>query len=75
MERSLPRERENSRKSAVITAQTVCEPVSRLSVSQQPLRNHPVLGVRLHGVRGSPNTFTWGLSPPPLPSMGRKGTA
>ena len=58
VERSLPRERENSRNSAVMIAQTVCEPTSRDSVSQQPLRNQPVLGARLHGASGSPNTFT-----------------
>jgi hypothetical protein len=38
VDRSLPRAFENARNSAVISAHTVCTPVSSAPVSQQPVR-------------------------------------
>lgn len=57
VERSLPFDFENSRKSSVMIAQTVWTPWSSPPVSQQPLRYQPVIGLVQHVVTGSPNTF------------------
>ena len=55
--RSLPFDRENSRKSAVINAQTVCMPISCSTVWQNPSRKKPVAVCRQHGFNGLPKTF------------------
>ena len=57
VDRSLPRSRENSRNSAVISAQTVCEPRSISPVLQQPSRKKPVSGSMPQSSRGSPKTL------------------
>jgi hypothetical protein len=48
---------ENSRNSSVITAHTVCTPVSLPSVSQHPFRYQPVMGFVQQVEIVSPKTF------------------
>src|SRR5262249_883095 len=68
VERSLPRDLENARNAAVMTAQTVWLPMSSCSVSQQPSRKNPVMGLIEHTSSRSPSTLR-GLfgRPPPCP--------
>src|SRR5439155_6835193 len=68
VERSLPRDLENSRKAAVITVQTVWLPMSSRPVSQQPSRKNPVMGFIEQTSSRSPSTLR-GVPgrPPPLP--------
>ncbi len=66
--RSLPRDLENARKAAVITAHTVWLPTSSCPVSQQPSRKKPVMGLIEQTSSRSPNTLRGVLGrPPPLP--------
>ena len=65
---SLPAAFENSRNSAVITAQTVCRPRSSSEVLQQPSRKKPVSGRSPQAPSGPPRTLRW--TPPPLNSSG-----
>jgi hypothetical protein len=66
--RSLPRDLENSRNAAVMTAQTVWLPMSSRPVLRQPSRKNPVIGVIEETSSRSPSTFRGVLGrPPPLP--------
>ena len=69
-QRSLPRDLENSRNSAVITTQTVWLPTSCGPVLQQPSRKKPVIGLSEQISIGSPSTLRAGdgLLPPSLRS-------
>ena len=67
VERSLPRDLENSRKAAVMTAQTVWLPMSSCPVSQQPSRKNPVMFIEQTSSR-SPSTL-WGVLGRPLSSL------
>ena len=58
VERSLPRDRENSRNSRVSRTHTVCDPKSSSLVLQQPSRKKPAFGFSLQVSSASPNTFT-----------------
>jgi hypothetical protein len=57
VERSLPRDFESSRNSAVITEQTVWLPMSSRLVSQQPSRKNPVMGLNEQTSNRSPSTL------------------
>ena len=59
-DRSLPRERENSRNSRVTRVHTVCRPTSSSEVLQQPSRKKPAFGSSEQDSSGSPNTFVAG---------------
>src|SRR5499427_7544737 len=68
VERSLPRDLENSRNAAVMTAQTVWLPMSSRPVLQQPSRKNPVMGFNEQTSSRSPRTFRGALGrPPPFP--------
>src|SRR5206468_10044824 len=68
VERSLPRDLENSRNAAVMMAQTVWLPMSSRPVSQQPSRKNPVIGLIEQTSSRSPSTLRGVLGrPPPLP--------
>jgi hypothetical protein len=68
VERSLPRDLENPRNAAVMTAQTVWLPMSSRPVSQQPSRKNPVMGFVEQTSSWSPSTLRGALRrPPPLP--------
>jgi hypothetical protein len=67
VDKSLPRLRENFKKSSVIRAQTKCIPWSSTPVRQQPSRKKPVIGSKEHGCNSVPNTLlapAIGLAPP-----------
>ena len=69
VDKSLPRLRENFKKSSVIRAQTKCIPWSSTPVRQQPSRKKPVIGSKEHGCNSVPNTLlapAIGLAPPRL---------
>ena len=66
-ERSLPRDLENSRNAAVMTAQTVWLPKSSRPVSQQPSRKNPVVGFIEQISSRSPSTLRGALRRPPPP--------
>ena len=55
--KSFPFDLLKRRKFSVICAQITCLPPSCESVSQDPLRYHPVLSFWQHGLSGRPNTF------------------
>ena len=59
VERSLPRDLENSRNSAVTLVHTACRPMSSGAVLQQPSRKKPVSGCSEHGASGSPRTLSF----------------
>jgi hypothetical protein len=63
--RSLPRDLENSRNAAVMTAQTVWLPMSSRPVLRQPSRKNPVIGVIEQTSSRSPSTFRGVLGRPP----------
>ena len=67
VERSLPRDFENSRNGAVMTAQTVWLPMSSRPVSQQPSRKNPVMGFIEQTSSRSPSTLRGALRRPPPP--------
>src|ERR1051326_512904 len=67
VERSLPRDFENSRNSSVITTHTVWLPTSCGLVLQQPSRKKPVIGATEQDSRVPPNTLRGGCCPRPLP--------
>src|SRR5262245_21340087 len=68
VDRSLPRDLENARNAAVMTAQTVWLPMSSRAVSQQPSRKNPVMGFTEQISSCSPSTLRGILRrPPPLP--------
>jgi hypothetical protein len=68
VERSLPQDLENSRNSAVMTAQTVWLPTSSRLVLQQPSRKNPVMGFTEQSSSRSPRTFLGACGrPPPFP--------
>ena len=59
VDRSFPASlRKREEFASVITAQTVCIPVSSGPVSQQPLRKKPVTGAAPHGASAPPWTFS-----------------
>src|SRR5262249_12901879 len=66
VERSLPCDLENSRKVAVITAQTVWLPKSSALVLQQPSRKKPVIGFIEQISSPSPSTLRPARRLPPL---------
>lgn len=58
--RSLPTDTVKARKSAVITAQTVCAPGSEATDRQQPSRRKPVSGSWEQATSGAPRTLRSG---------------
>jgi hypothetical protein len=69
VERSLPRDLENSRNAAVMTAQTVWLPMSSRPVSQQPSRKNPVMGFIEQTSSHSASTLRGGLNACRAPSV------